>query len=70
MAYSEGDTVRWNWGNGTGADTVTAVHASPIARTIGGAEITRNASGDNPAYLIGQRDGAEVLKSHSELESA
>ncbi len=38
-----------------------------ITRTIGGSEITRNATDDDPAYLIEQDDGDQVLKSASEL---
>ena len=62
MAYSEGDEVKWNWGNGTGTGKIT--------KTIDGSEITRNASEDEPAYLIEQEDGDEVLKSGSELKAA
>ncbi len=65
--YTKGDKVKWNWGNGTGTGKVTKVYTQKITRTISGAEVTRNADGDNPAYLIEQDDGDEVLKSGSEL---
>ena len=70
MSYSEGDKVKWNWGNGTGTGKITKVYQQKITRTISGAEITRNASEDDPAYLIEQEDGDEVLKGHSEVSKA
>jgi hypothetical protein len=38
-----------------------------VSRTIARSEITRNASEEEPAYLIEQDDGDHVLKSASEL---
>jgi hypothetical protein len=69
MAYDIdiGDTVRWNWGSGTATGTVKERFTAKVTRTIGGSEITRNASDDEPAYLIEQDDGDRVLKSASEL---
>ncbi|MCL3880749.1 DUF2945 domain-containing protein [Marivita sp. GX14005] len=69
MAYSEGKTVEWDWGNGTGSGKITKVYTQKITKKIDGSEITRNASEDAPAYLIEQEDGDEVLKSHSELRA-
>jgi hypothetical protein len=62
-----GDEVTWNWGNGTGTGTVKERFTEMVTRTISGSEITRNASEDEPAYLIEQDDGDRVLKSASEL---
>ncbi|EAR49986.1 hypothetical protein OG2516_12061 [Oceanicola granulosus HTCC2516] len=70
MAYSEGDKVEWNWGGGTGTGKVTKVYTGKITRMIKGTEVTRDADDDNPAYLIEQEDGDEVLKSDSELSKA
>ncbi|WP_334063680.1 DUF2945 domain-containing protein [Limimaricola cinnabarinus] len=70
MSYSTGDKVSWNWANGTGTGKVTKVYTQKITRKIKGSEITRNASEDEPAYLIEQEDGDEVLKSGSELSKA
>ncbi|EYD73087.1 DUF2945 domain-containing protein [Limimaricola hongkongensis] len=70
MSYSEGDKVKWNWGNGTGTGKITKVYTQKIIRKINGSEITRNASEDDPAYLIEQEDGDEVLKGDSELSKA
>lgn len=65
-----GDVVEWNWGSGTGSGKVTERFTSEVTRTIDGTDVTRNASDDEPAYLIEQDDGDEVLKSASELSQA
>lgn len=70
QGYGKGFRVRWNWGAGTGEGRVVESLTGRVTRKIAGAEITRNASGGNPAYLIEQEDGSQVLKSHSELEGA
>ncbi len=68
--FDTGDEVSWNWGNGTGTGKVTKRYTSKITKTISGSEITRNATEDEPAFLIEQEDGDEVLKSGSELSRA
>lgn len=62
-----GDKVEWNWGNGTGEGTIDERFTTTTTRTIDGTEVTRDANDDEPAYLILQDDGGEVLKSASEL---
>ena len=68
--YKTGQSVQWSWGQGKGRGRVAEVFTERVTRTLEGAEVTRNADEENPAYLIEQEDGARVLKSHSELESA
>ena len=68
--YSEGTKVEWEWGDGTGTGKVKTKYTEKVTKTIKGSEITRDASEDEPAYLIEQEDGDEVLKSHSELSKA
>lgn len=70
MTISTGDNVRWAWGSGHGEGKVVERFTSEITRTIKGSEVTRNASEDDPAFLIEQEDGDRVLKSQSELEKA
>lgn len=65
-----GDTVTWNWGNGTGTGEVIERFTSEVTRTIDGTEVTRDASESEPAYMIEQDDGDRVLKSASELSKA
>ena len=68
-SFRSGQYVTWKWGKGTAEGKIEQRFEHEITRTLGGSEITRKASADNPAYLIKQDDGAEVLKSGSELEA-
>ena len=70
MAHSEGDKVKWSWGNGTGTGKIAKVYTQKTTVKINGSEITRNATDEEPAYLIKQDDGDEVLKSDSEVSAA
>ncbi len=64
-----GDQVSWTWGDGQGTGTVIERFTDRVTRTIKGTEVTRDASTDDPAYLIEQDDGDQVLKSGSELST-
>lgn len=68
--FKKGDPVSWEWGNGTAYGEIHTVYKEKITRKIKGHEITRNASPDEPAYLIVQENDQEVLKSESELRHA
>ncbi|MEM7729283.1 MAG: DUF2945 domain-containing protein [Pseudomonadota bacterium] len=68
--YDKGTKVQWEWGNGTGTGKITERFTDDVTRTIKGNEVTRNASSDEPAYMIEQDDGDRVLKSHSEVTKA
>lgn len=67
-SYNIGTDVKWKWGNGWGHGTVDERFTEKVTRTIDGSEVTRDASHDEPAYLIKQDDGDRVLKSHSEVQ--
>lgn len=60
--------VEWKWGNGSAKGKVSEIFREPVSRTIRGNTVKRAASEDNPAYLILQDDGQEVLKSRSEVK--
>jgi hypothetical protein len=60
--------VTWRWGAHTARGRVEQVFTEPVTRTIKGTEVRRNASPENPAYLVTQPRGGYALKSHSELE--
>lgn len=62
--------VSWSWGNGNATGKIIDRYESKVTRTIKGSEITRNGDKDDPAYLIEQDDGDEVLKLSSELKPA
>ena len=69
-SYETGDKVKWKWGEGYGEGKITERFNEKVARTIEGTEVTRNASDEEPAYLIEQDDGSRVLKSHSEIQKS
>lgn len=68
--FEVGDEVRWNWGSGTAYGTIGEKFTERVTRTITGEEVVREATDDEPAYLLEQDDGDEVLKSGSEIEPA
>jgi len=59
--------VEWNWGNGTGRGQEKERFEREVTRTLQGTEVTKDGDAENPAYLIKQEDGDEVLKRGSEL---
>jgi hypothetical protein len=63
----KGDKVKWNWGKGKAEGKIKEEFAKPVKKKIKGHEVTRNASEEEHAYLIEQENGAQVLKSESEL---
>lgn len=67
-SYAFNDDVLWIWGQGEGRGEIKEIFKERVTRTLEGSEVTRNADDDDPAYLIEQDDGDEVLKSHRELE--
>ncbi|EMI17971.1 hypothetical protein RMSM_05103 [Rhodopirellula maiorica SM1] len=68
--FQKNQYVRWNYGSGTAKGQIKESYKQKVTKTIKGNEVTRNASDDEPAYLIEQEDGDEVLKSESELSDA
>ena len=68
MSYSEGDKVKWKWGDSYAEGKVQSVFEKKTTRKIKGNEVTRNGSSDDPALYIEQDDGDHVLKLASEVE--
>ena len=68
--FKTGQNVRWKWGNGVGEGKIAEKFTSDVTRTLKGTDVTRKATDDDPAFLIEQDDGAQVLKSGSEIEPA
>lgn len=64
----KGSDVKWKWGKGFAKGTVQETFHEDVERTINGNTVKREASQDNPAYLIKQNDGQRVLKSSSEVK--
>ena len=67
-SFQTSQHVEWNWGNGTGKGQIKERFEREVTRTLQGSEVTKNGDADNPAYLIKQEDGDEVLKRGSELK--
>ena len=65
----KGGNVNWNWGQGKAEGTITEKFDKPVKKKIKGADVKRNASKDEPAYMITQDNGNKVLKSESELKT-
>ncbi|MCA0910498.1 DUF2945 domain-containing protein [Qipengyuania gaetbuli] len=61
--------VKWDWGNGMAKGQIKERFEREVTRTLKDSEVTRDGSEDNPAYLIKQEDGDEVLKLGSELQA-
>ena len=66
----KGTSVSWKYGTGTATGKIVSVHKEPVTRTIKGAEIHRNGSADDPAFVIVQENGSRVLKLKSEVKAA
>ena len=64
----KGTTVSWKYGTGTATGKIESVHKEPVTRTIKSAEIHRNGSADDPAFVIVQDNGNRVLKLKSEVK--
>jgi hypothetical protein len=67
QSFHKGDHVRWTWGAHEADGIVAQKFTTRVKRTIKGKAIIRNASDDEPAYLVRQSDGGRALKSASEL---
>ncbi len=69
-SFQSDQYVQWSWGNGTAKGQIKERFEREVTRTLKGSEVTKNGSEDNPAYLIRQEDGDEVLKLGSEIEAS
>ena len=66
----KGDKVRWNWGKSKAEGTIVEKSEKTIRKKIKGTEVKRKGSKEEPAYVIKQAAGNEVVKSESELTAA
>ena len=66
-SYRSGQAVEWSWGSGTARGKVKERFERKVQRTLKGSKIVRNGNAD-PAYLIEQENGDQVLKLGSELK--
>lgn len=68
-AFRKGQAVKWEWGQGTAKGKVADKFTRRVQRTIKGSKVVKNGTEDNPAYLVEQEDGDQVLKRGSELSA-
>ncbi|WP_438766385.1 DUF2945 domain-containing protein [Kushneria sp. TE3] len=68
--YRQRQRVKWKWGDNWTEGKVTRKYTDRVTRRIKGSDVTRNATEDEPAYMIKQDDGDRVLKLHKELRKA
>ena len=68
--FRKNQHVTWKYGSGTASGQIVDSFKEKVTKTIKGTEVTRNATEEEPAYLVKQEDGDEVLKSESELSKA
>ncbi|TGD82689.1 DUF2945 domain-containing protein [Hymenobacter wooponensis] len=66
----KGTKVSWKYGTGTATGKIEETHKESVTRKLQGAEITRNGTPQNPAFLIVQENGDKVLKLQSEVKEA
>jgi hypothetical protein len=67
MSFKTGQKVSWKWAGREIEGTVEEMFTSKVSRKIKSATITRNATKENPAYLVKSRAGNLALKLESEL---
>ena len=67
MVLRKGSKVSWTWGAHEAHGKIVERFTTKVTRTLKGTEVTREASAKEPAFLIEQEDGDQVLKSKSEL---
>ncbi|WP_375450119.1 DUF2945 domain-containing protein [uncultured Devosia sp.] len=63
----KGSKVSWSWGANTAHGKIVERFNARVTRTLQGTKVVREASKEEPAYLIEQQDGDQILKSASEL---
>ena len=69
MSFKADSKVTWDWGSGKASGKILEVYKETVTKSLKGDEVTRHGDKENPAYLIEQDDGDQVLKLHSEVSS-
>lgn len=67
--WAVGSDVQWKWMGRLIDGQVIEIYFESVAKNIKGKVIKRNASKENPAYLLQSEAGNYALKLHSELQS-
>lgn len=64
----KGDKVSWKFGGNEAKGKVVQRFTEKVTKRIKGKKITRNATKENPAYLVKTKDGKKALKSGKQLK--
>jgi len=64
----KGEKVHWKWGKSEAEGKVEEKFTEPVSKNIKGTEVKRKASKEDPAWLVKQENGGEVLKFEKELK--
>lgn len=63
----KGDQVEWKYGKSKAAGKVTELHQDDVSKKVQGKTVKRKGSAQEPALVIKQDNGKEVIKSASEV---
>lgn len=66
--YKKGDLVQWAFGENRGKGTIKELYNQEISLVINDISVTRKGTQENPALLIEDEDGNQVLKLASEID--
>ena len=66
----KGSKVTWTWGEHEAHGKILDRFTARVTRTLQGTKVVREASKEEPAYMVLQDDGDLILKSASELTHA
>lgn len=66
-SHNPGVRVAWTWDGHTVQGVIRKVFTHRLERTMNGSTVTRDANRRNPAYLIEQDSGDQLLMNHSQL---
>ena len=67
-SFKPGTKVTWHSFNNTYRGTIKQVFTEKVEREVNGERETQDADIMNPAYLIQNDDGQELLKRHQDVE--
>lgn len=70
VAYQPGSRVQWADHGELVQGIIRKVFTHRLERTMNGATVTRPANRRNPAYLIEQECGAQLVLNHNDLLNA
>lgn len=68
--YAVGERVAWHYGWGDAIGVIREKYTHTVTKQMLGFDLTKEATPENPAYLIEQEDGRWTIRSGSEIKQA